>query len=536
MKHLKFFVFLCILTFTISCGQQKKYIQYKVKEGETLKTIAKRLDVKTKDLVRLNPDVGRNPEVNSLIIIPNTGKTVSKKEVTKKTTDKEVKVDTVSKDFIKDVSKQKLDSLSLNFIIHDVKAKETIYGLTRFYNVTEQDLLTLNPVLSEGLKIGQILKIRPIIKGETSKEKTVYEDVVTADVSLKATLMLPFITEENDSIKANELFDDSRLANIVTDFYLGAMIAVDSLRKQGVTIDVNVFDTQKNSTKIKEIIRENNLEESDVIIGPLYSEEASYIAKQVNAPVIYPMYSKSQSKFTSSNLIKTSPEKNIFRQALATFISDTFTNGTIMLVGDNKSTSNTANISLKNALELHDSINNVRVLKPKNGYIDKNRFLEILKPNQENWVVLTSDDTVLVADIINSFISLPEDTTVRVFTYNKEKAFDKISNLKLAKVNLTYVSDEYVNEESITTKLFNSQYFKKNNALPSFQATKGFDITYDVLMRLASGNSLEDTFKEGASYRVESKFDYYKNKSDVIENKGLFILKYNKDLSLTRLK
>ncbi|MEN8965837.1 MAG: hypothetical protein ABF250_07610, partial [Polaribacter sp.] len=125
---------------------------------------------------------------------------------------------------------------------------------------------------------------------------------------------------------------------------------------------------------------------------------------------------------------------------------------------------------------------------------------------------------------------------VRVFTYNKEKAFDKISNLKLAKVNLTYVSDEYVNEESITTKLFNSQYFKKNNALPSFQATKGFDITYDVLMRLASGNSLEDTFKEGASYRVESKFDYYKNKSDVIENKGLFILKYNKDLSLTRLK
>jgi len=44
--------------------------------------------------------------------------------------------------------------------------------------------------------------------------------------------------------------------------------------------------------------------------------------------------------------------------------------------------------------------------------------------------------------------------------------------------------------------------------LPSFYATKGFDITYDILIRLASGNDLNTTFKEGASYRVESKFDY----------------------------
>ena len=55
MKHVKFFVFLCILTFAVSCSQQKKYIQYKVKEGETMRTIASDLDMKTKDLLRLNP-------------------------------------------------------------------------------------------------------------------------------------------------------------------------------------------------------------------------------------------------------------------------------------------------------------------------------------------------------------------------------------------------------------------------------------------------------------------------------------------------
>jgi hypothetical protein len=73
MKHLKFFIFLCILTFTVSCGQQKKFIEYKVIQGETMRVIAKKLDMKTKDLLRLNPDVGRSPKANTVIIIRKKG-------------------------------------------------------------------------------------------------------------------------------------------------------------------------------------------------------------------------------------------------------------------------------------------------------------------------------------------------------------------------------------------------------------------------------------------------------------------------------
>ena len=76
----------------------------------------------------------------------------------------------------------------------------------------------------------------------------------------------------------------------------------------------------------------------------------------------------------------------------------------------------------------------------------------------------------------------------------------------------------------------------KNGTLPSSYATKGFDVTYDILMRLASGNDLDTTFKEGLSYRLESKFDYTDNTLKISENKGLFILKYNVDLTLTRIE
>ena len=70
MKHLKFFVFLCILSFTVSCGQQNRYIQYKVKNGETASKIAEKLNMSTRDLIRLNPGMDTLPKANSYIVVP----------------------------------------------------------------------------------------------------------------------------------------------------------------------------------------------------------------------------------------------------------------------------------------------------------------------------------------------------------------------------------------------------------------------------------------------------------------------------------
>ena len=535
MKHVKFFVFLCILTFTVSCSQQKKYVDYKVKEGETMKIIAKKLDMKTSDLLRLNPDFGRKPEANSVIVIPNKKIKFADNSNKDEVADNVIKDNAKKEEAIKEKKEELINELKKDFVIYEVKKGDTFYSLTRFYNVSREEMITLNPELSEGLKLGQVIKIKPIEEGEVS-ENHIYEDIIDEDTSLKVALLLPFRAKKYDSIVAENIFQKSKLANIVTDFYLGAEIAIDSLRKQGIQIDLNVFDTGTKSTRIRTILSENDLNKNDVIIGPLYSEEAEIVANKVNTPVVFPLYSKNQHRFSSSKLIKTSPEKKVFREELTTYIKDNFTKGNVILVGDGKLASNSSNIVIKQSLESHDSIAVVNVLKPKKGYIAKDRFLEILKPNEDNWVILTSDNTILVADAINSLISLPDSTHVRVFAINKGPAFDKIANLKLAKINLTYVSDEYINEASFSTQLFNKQYYKKNNALPSFYATKGFDITYDVLIRLASGHDLNSTFKEGASYRVESKFDYSNKLFGSSENKGLFIVQYNKDLSLTRLK
>ncbi|WP_243456766.1 PBP1 and LysM peptidoglycan-binding domain-containing protein [Polaribacter batillariae] len=546
MKHLKFFVFLCILTFTVSCGQQKKYIQYKIKKGETITEIAKKLDMSARDLYRLNPDVNKKPKENTVIIIPNKkmkdlkNGTTKNENITEKDTNKnEHKKDenTVNTEVItdKEVKRSKLiEELEKKYKIHEVKKGDTFYSLTRFYDVSKEDLIALNPELSNGLKLQQIIKIKPL-EEVFDEEDYLYEDKIKEDISIKAALMLPFRASELDTLTQTQIFGNSKLANIVTEFYMGAEIAIDSLRKQGINIQLDVFDTGANSTKIRNIVAEKDLDDNDVIIGPLYSEEATFLAGKVKTPIIFPFYSKKQSTFTSKRIVKTSPNKELFREKLLKYIKENFHDGNIILVGDGKATSNFNTNQIQRELATHDSINSITVITPQKGYIKRSKFTDVLKPNMKNLVVLTTDDNVIVASAINSLISLPEDVTVQVFTFDKVSAFNKIDNFKLAKIGFTYVSDEFVREDSFKSKNFYNKYLQKNGVLPSYYATRGFDVTYDVLIRLASGKSLKSTFDDGYSYRVESKFDYTSKMFKTSENKGLFIVKYNPDLTLTRV-
>jgi len=173
MNKIKFLVFIFFLTFAISCSQQKRYVTYKVKEGETMRDIAKRLDMRTKDLLKLNPDVGRKPNVNTTITIPNpeAKKATKVVEVVK---EKEDEIVTPIEDTVTDALPIATDSIAVvdtlkvarvryEYRTHTVAPKETVYALTKKYNISKDELLKLNPefptLRNNELSIGQVLKV-----------------------------------------------------------------------------------------------------------------------------------------------------------------------------------------------------------------------------------------------------------------------------------------------------------------------------------------------------------------------------------------
>ncbi len=546
MKHFKLLVTIFVFTIiTISCGQQKRYITYKVKQGETMRSIARKLDVNTKDLLRLNPDIGRRPKPNTEIFIPSKNSVNLNAGTDKKNEDTVVK-DTILSDVINEIDL--LEDVKKDFVIHKVRKGDTFYSLTRYYNVLKSELLILNPELFDGLKLGTTIKIKKRVGGELID--VIYKDSIADYTDVKVALLLPFRAELFDTIASKEIFKKERiLNNIVTDFYLGAELAVDSLRNKGINVKLTVFDTGDRNTKINDIIADKSLEDKDAIIGSIYSDETKKLANTVNVPLVFPIFSRAQTSFTSTSIVKTSPDKHLYKEKLLSFVAKQYTNENIIIVGDSTVASITQMKQISNILKQHDSINEVHEIVPHYGTIEQERLLAMMKSdttNIKNWVIIATDNDVIASNAIGSLISFPdppepededEEPEEKINYLVKLFGFERpgyVDNNSLAQLEFVYVTDTYIDESSDAANFFNKQYLKKNKALPSYYATRGFDVAYDVIMRLASGKELYDTFADGVSYRIESKFDYNKRQFSISENRGLYLLEFQTDLSINR--
>ena len=554
MRKFKILIILLFVVIASSCGQQKKYISYTVKKGETLKGIAKRLGIKTKDLLSLNPDIGRKPVSETLIIIPNNEYQQIEEAPNPVENNNSIPVsDEVPV----------AEELMNDFVLHKVEKGDTFYNLTRAYNVSKAQLNQLNPSIdSLGLQLDMLLKIKPVADEDLL---VLYRDTIQENTVVKLAMLLPFRAIEYDTIDAKDIFKTKKLVNITTDIYLGASLAIDSLHSLGLDIELSVFDTGRKDTKLDSILAVTDFDNIDAIIGPLYSEEVPKVANRTGVPVVFPVYSKKQKSFSSSKIIKTSADRAIHQEALIDYVLTNYANENILIIGDSSATSIRNSDLIKSRLVQHDSINEALIIYPNEGYIKKHFVINALKPDVGNWVILATDKRDISSDAINSLISLPveepeedeseeedekseeesdepemqilpEDTVIKVFGISKSSQFDKIDNNKLAKLGFTFTSDTFIDENSPEMQLFHSQYLEKNYAYPSYYATRGFDILFDIGMRLASGKKLKETFKQGVSYRLESKFEYSKSLFNISSNHGIYILKYTPDLTLTRIK
>ncbi|QSB26392.1 peptidoglycan endopeptidase [Flavobacterium sp. CLA17] len=123
-----------LLFFSLSVFSQDKYIRHKISKGDNLSVLAKKYGVKTKDIAEANPNAPKILKLNSVLLIPDKNKTVTAK----------------SAPAITNMTPSPSPGS------HEVLAKETLWGISKKYNVSVEDLKKANPLLeTEGLKIGQ---------------------------------------------------------------------------------------------------------------------------------------------------------------------------------------------------------------------------------------------------------------------------------------------------------------------------------------------------------------------------------------------
>src|SRR5690606_13857158 len=139
-----------------------------------------------------------------------------------------------------------------NYIFYEVKPKQNIFRITQNLKISREELFRLNPDLENGLKAGMVLKLpKEKAQGLEVKNALVLDKVNLIDSidvmnRPKLVFMLPFRLDRvnlNDKEKAENLIKNRRDLALSLGFYTGAMVALDSIKKLGVSVDVKTYDT-----------------------------------------------------------------------------------------------------------------------------------------------------------------------------------------------------------------------------------------------------------------------------------------------------
>jgi len=346
----------------------------------------------------------------------------------------------------------------------------------------------------------------------------------------KLALLLPFnlAKVQNDTVNtiADRLKKDKFL-NMTLDFYSGALVAIDSAKQLGISVDVSVFDSEetKNNSNIANLIKQNKLDDFSAVIGPFYQtnvEKTAELLTTNQVAVISPL-SKEIGK-SYPNLFQTITSPTLIRSAIFDFMRSK--NGNILAVVDKKK------VSVKKYII--DNQKDVRLVSlTEIGALIPESLSSKLQKDRINYVVLETESTVLIKATLKLLLSKLKECAIQlvILEPNETLDTDEIEFANLLKLKLLYPSMTRENTSPEAT-IFEKNYKLKNKVTPNAFATRGFDVTFDTLMRLSQATTFAESASTQATEQVESKFDYFKNEMGGFANKGLYILYYDADLTV----
>lgn len=193
----------------------KKYYVHFVQAGNTLYGLTKLYKVTAEDILAANPEVANGLKEGQKLIIPAASGTGTAKDPVKAP--------------VKDPVKSPEKGGDKGGRTHKVEKSETLYGISKKYDVTMEDMVKANPGIENGISVGQVLNI-------PEKGKTTTATTTTSSASTTVKPTTPKVTFYDTTI-VHTVLDHETMYSISKRF----MVPVEELQQ---------FNGMKN-TKIK---------------------------------------------------------------------------------------------------------------------------------------------------------------------------------------------------------------------------------------------------------------------------------------------
>ena len=500
---------------TLDTSSLSKHI---VKAKETRYGIARMYGITVSELEQMNPELGEGLSQNAIINVPS--KAILKTAIAEK-----------------------------GYRFYEVQPKEGFYRLKVKINLTKEQIVALNPYAKDGLQEGMILKIpsdtATAITGQINKRDL--QQTIIDTSQKRIAVLLPFrlnkIVSDSLSVKQQQI-KRNRLMSLSLDFYSGLLMATEFAKDKGISLQLDVFDTQYNTAIVSDIINSNTFDTFDAVIGPLGQkniEKAAAMLKDTTVPIFSPLSNK-QIK-VSKNVFQSLPSNAMLEDGMLQYIVSGMSDKNVIVITDSTKTAQLAKIML--------AIPDARVVSLREeGFLRLEDVENQIDETKENWVILEATDPILISNVVGVLNGLPVidpdleedqepvDYEIRLFSLDKNAAFDyhDVSNVHLAELNFTFpsVNKNYNYKDK---NAFLISYKNKYGVLPNRFAVRGFDLTYDVILRLASSEDIFTASKqEFETQYIENKFSYSKSLLSGYQNNAFYIIKYQENLQFQVLE
>lgn len=497
-----------------------RYVYHKVQKGETVYAITKKYGIDETKLKSWNTTLSNGLKEGEFIIVGEKRKLGVTKPIT--------------------------NTNELAFTTYVVQQGETLYGISKKFSTSQEEIMKWNPEVKDGIRSGQVLKIY----NSSNSNITVITNTVLPTINKDTVkwiggkkqkyeigLFLPFKLSESEMLNVEELARAKvpfpQVQSLALDYYFGFKTAVDSLVSDQFEININLFDMEdRDSAKIESICKSEDFKKLDVIFGPLYLSGfkiVSVYAKNKGIPIVSPSLQQNKILYQNKLVSKVTPSAYTLIESLSDFCVDSlFKSSNLMIVNSTtkdlqylKSFKTQYNNSLvSKGYSLKDSIKTVKgIAGVKEAFV----------PNKKNVIVLFTNNQVFLQDFITQLYAFSDKKDIVLCGFSSVSNIENLDQEYLNKLQYHFADAsciDYTNPaviqlvkhyQSIYTADPNDYYFQAHDAATYYLSNlknQGKEFFLNLDKTIWYGNSIGFKF-----FQPDSETGF--------ENKAISIYKYS---------
>lgn len=520
------------------------YYIHKIEKKQSLYSISKLYNVSVDEIYTINPDTKGGTKAGQEIKIPV--KAATKAPITPVPSPTAV-VKTSSV-----IPSTNLPIDTTKYFTYKVGKGETLYAISKRFNVSEVQLKLWNPALiTEALKDEQLIIIGEKTKGSSSVTPVIKNSVGIDSINrtiihrpkktaYTIALILPFRLDQSLNMDLPTLLKTNTnfpaVPALAVDFYLGFKKMADSLSDKDFEVSIDLYDVDdKDSLKLSQIINDPKFKQTDFIFGPLYPNGFKIISQKANElgiPIVSPLTQQNKMLYNNVYASKTNPSQFTLLESLADYCIDSLlvSNTNIILVAPSnndtrelsfvKSFKNYFNERIKvSGKQIKDTI---RIVKGISGV--KGAYV----PNVRNIIITLSNNQVFIADFTTQLAIFADKKDIILCGWESVGKIDNIDQEYLDQLRFTFPSQYNIVNTSVYAGLIEN-YKAKLNAYPGENYFIGLDIGYYYLKNLKEKGS--DFIFDLHNLPAETNFMRFKfTRPDTFtgyDNRGVYIFRYN---------